>query len=139
MPKDRTFRSTEHQRRLAERELDFFLEALCHDTQFDIRRSCRLVEILALPARITRAAQLEEVHKLVRLKAERMEWGRPWTLTQLERAYYAKPRGFRRPPPKPVTREELESYEPTIPPIQVARARQARKELERAQQKNRGT
>lgn len=118
--KDRKFKATETQRKLVDRELEMYLEALCHDHQYAIRRACYLLELQALPRRLKRTEQLEELVKQLALRRETMGWGRPWTQEQIRRAFYSKARDFRRNPPKPVTREELNSYAPVFPPARKA-------------------
>lgn len=125
--KQRKFEAHEVQRAAAKRELEIYLEALCHDYQYSIRRACRLLEILALPERMKKADQFEELEKRLALRRETQGWGRPWNKWQLDRCYYAKAKDFRRLPPKPVTREELASYAPYFPPAAVAANRNRQK------------
>jgi len=124
----RTFAPEETQRKLAERELAIFLEALSHDTQYAVRHLCWLIQILHLPARISREAQIQELTTRLALFREKLaanphqRWiGRPWSSTQLRRIFYARGRGFRRPSPQPVTRDELAAWVPLIPPAELNR------------------
>lgn len=126
--KPRSFQAEEEQRALVRRELDIFLEALSHDTQFAIRRACRLLAILDLPKRLAVKDQIRRLSEVLAKRRERSGWGRPWSYGQLQRAYYAKNVGFRRVPPMPVTREELARYTPTIPPAERARAAEKEKQ-----------
>ena len=114
--KDRDFQATETNRRLAMRELELVLEALCHDHQFDVRRACYLLELRALPRRMPREEQLRELEKALALIRERLGWGRPWTFWQLKRMFYA-PTSFRRIIPHPVTKEEMRTWAPVRPPL----------------------
>ena len=115
--RQRTFKATEDTKRRVARELQIYLEALCHDAQFSIRRACELLELLALPKRLTREQQFVELEKRLALQREAAQWGRPWTVYQIRRCFYAGQRDFKRAPPaKPVTKAELASYEPVMPP-----------------------
>ena len=114
--KDRDFAATETNRELAKRELEMYLEALCHDQQFDIRRACYLLEIRALPKRLKREEQFQALEKALALEREKRGWGRPWTYWQIKRTFYAKP-NFKRIRPSPVTREELRDYVVVKPPL----------------------
>lgn len=117
--KDRDFAATETNRKLALRELDLYLDSLCHDQQFDIRRACYLLEIRALPKRLKREDQFQELVKALAIRREKQGWGRPWTYWQIKRTFYAKP-NFRRIRPSPVTREELRDYVQVKPPLAMA-------------------
>ena len=115
MGKTRTFKPTEEQVKAIEAELAVYLTALCHDPQFAIRRACRLLETLRLPYTLKRSVQLEQLEQRLAILRDKQGWGRPWTLSQLTRLYYAKA-DFRQRPPAPVTRDELERWHPRIPP-----------------------
>lgn len=115
---------------MARVELAVYVDALSHDQQFAIRRACFLLEVLALPNRLSRLGQLEELERRLALHREELmarpeqKWlGRPWTLRQLRRLYYARP-AFRVRPPQPVTREELERFEPVLMPEPKRNAKQ---------------
>ena len=119
--KDLTYQLAEANRKVVQRELAVYLEALCHDYQYSIRQACRLLEILALPGRLHREMQLEQLNLELGVLRDRQGWGRPWTISQLRRAFYARAADFRRVPPKPVTREELARYIPLVPPARRAK------------------
>ena len=139
--KTRTFQLSETQRRLAERELVYLLDALGVDSQWGVRRCCWLLEVLSLPNRLKRPEQLKELENRLALHREgaAQRFGRPWTERQLVRAFYAKSRSFRRPTPHPVTREELTLWTPRIPGNAAKRPRnQFETKLGKTQTKPRG-
>ena len=117
---DRRFQAGEVQRAAAKRELDMYLDALCHDAQYSIRRACRIFEILALPKRLSRVQQIRQLERALAVRRGEQGWGRPWTEAQLIRVFYAKA-GFRERPPAPVTREEIDRWQPKIPPKEQRR------------------
>lgn len=113
----RRFQAHEEALKGLRRHLELIADALCHDYQFDIREACRILEILALPKRLTREGQFYQLEKMLGLKREAQGWGRPWSSEQLRRMFYAKGRDFQRILPRPVTQEEVERWTgPTAPP-----------------------
>ena len=95
------------QRRIATRELDYYVEALGHDPQYDVQRSVRLIRLLGLPMRYSVQDALDELHRVLALTRARNHWGRPWTMRQLQRIYFLKPGKFLRASAMPVTDAEL--------------------------------
>jgi len=106
----RHFRLTPAQRRVMERELTMYLEALSHDPQYSVRRACFLIEMMALPEPLSRRGQLEQLDMRLALRREKQGWGVPWTFRQLQRTFYSSSGNFRRRAPRPVTREEVEKW-----------------------------
>lgn len=104
------YRCSAAQRKLANRELDYYIDALGHDHQYDVMRSVRLLQILALPVRMTVGDALRQLERMLALTRAKNRWGRPWTLRQLERIYYRRIGTWRRGAPAPVTEEELKDY-----------------------------
>lgn len=122
MGKRRTYKLTPEQRACAKQEKELLLLCLSIDPQWAVRELCYLIQCLKLPGRITRELQLQELEKELALFRERFKFGRVWTARQLKGAYYAKAtaEGFRRPIPKPMTKEEAKAFGPSrLPTLDV--------------------
>lgn len=122
MKKRRTYGPTAHQIRLANRELNYILDALGVDHQWAVRRACRLIEILELPDHRTKAELFQELENRLALYRESLKFGRVWTVRQIHAAFYARAGSFRRPTPRPVTRDELEKFGTPDGPVRPAGA-----------------
>lgn len=111
----RRFKAPDELKDTLRRELEFHLEGLSHDPQYTVRRACRILEVLALPNRLKRSGQIEELCRILALHREkRKRWGRAWTVPQLRRVFYV--RSSFRTLPKPVTQAEVEAW---VPPVEL--------------------
>jgi hypothetical protein len=79
---------TEAQKKLAEAELELYLDALRHDEQHSVRRSVFLIQVLCLPWKVSRAAALVRLSEELGRRRERQRWGKPWPVRLLARVFY---------------------------------------------------